>query len=165
MIYFTADWHLGHDAVIEFCKRPFKNGTLMDRALIRNHNNIVTDNDDVYFLGDFSIKTKNHRGAYQQWIAKIKGRKHLIMGNHDIRDPIFYSELGFWSVHYPYFEVEEFICVHDPALSAVDRSAKFLCGHVHELFVKIKNCLNVGVDVHDFKPLHIEQVREFFKGD
>lgn len=165
MIYLTADWHLGHDAIIEFCKRPFKNSSLMDRVLIRNHNNIVTDNDDVYHLGDFSIKTKNHRGAYQQWIKKLKGRQHLIMGNHDVRDPLFYNELGFWSIHYPYFEIEEFICVHDPALSAVDRSRPFLCGHVHDLFLKTKNCLNVGVDVHDFKPIHIDVVRGYFKGD
>ncbi len=162
MSYFTADPHFGHSAIIDYCKRPYKNTKIMDRALIRNINNVVTDDDDLYILGDFSILTKNHRGMYEQWVNKIKGRKHLIMGNHDVRDPVFYNELGFYSVHYPYFQVEEFICVHDPALSTVDRNLKFLCGHVHDLFLGIKNCLNVGVDMNNYKPWHIEEVREYF---
>jgi len=159
MIYFTADLHLGNDGIIDVCNRPFRNSAIMDNRLIKNYNEIVNDDDDVYILGDFSLKTKLHRGIYEQWVSKLKGRKHLIMGNHDIKDPTFYSEVGFHSVHYPYFEVEEFVCVHDPSLSQVDRNRTFLCGHVHDLFKIQKNCINVGVDVWDFNPISISEAR------
>ena len=85
------------------------------------------------------------------------------MGNHDVCDPWFYSNIGIHSIHVPYLEVDEFYCVHDPSLSQVSRTSKFLCGHVHDLFIKNKNCLNVGVDVHNYYPINIDKVREYFK--
>ena len=159
MDYFSADQHFGHDKIIELCKRPFKNVTEMDNTIIRNHNSIVTDDDDVYYLGDFSLKTSQHRGVLENYVRRLNGRKHLILGNHDIKNPWLYTEIGFWSVHAPYLEVEEFILVQDPALSITKRNQWFLCGHVHDLFRIIENCFNVGVDVNDFKPLSIQQIR------
>lgn len=159
MIYFTADQHFGHDAIIDHCKRPFRNAAIMDKVIIKNHNNIVSDDDDVYIIGDFSIKTEIHKGTIASYVHKMKGRLHLIMGNHDIKNPWIYIDVGFKTVHAPYLEVEEFVVAHDPALSQVDRSRWFLCGHVHDLFHILKNCVNVGVDVNGFKPLSIEEVR------
>ena len=52
MIYFTSNMHLGHEAVIHMCNRPFKNVEEMNRALIRNINSMVHKNDTVYLLGD-----------------------------------------------------------------------------------------------------------------
>ncbi len=162
-IWFTADQHLGHEEIITHCKRPFKNAKVMDESIIKNHNEIVKPNDDVYILGDFSMKTKNQRGDYERYTKRLNGRLHLIMGNHDIKDMRFYSEVGFYSVHYPYLEVEEFVCVHDPALSQMNRDIQFLCGHIHDLFSNLKNTLNVGVDVCNFKPLSIDNIRIFLK--
>jgi len=163
MIFFTADQHYDHQAILKYCKRPFENTIQMDRALIRNHNEVVNEDDDVYMLGDFSLSTKLHKSKIEQIVSKLKGRKHLILGNHDIKDPSFWVEIGFQSVHYPYFEVEEFICVHDPSLSQVDRSKTFLCGHVHDLFLHQKNCINVGVDVRYFKPICIDLIRDILE--
>ena len=87
------------------------------------------------------------------------------MGNHDIKDATFYSDIGFMSVHYPYFKVNDFICVHDPALSQVDRDKIFLCGHIHDLFKTQKNCINVGVDVWDFKPVSETELKQFIEGN
>ena len=53
MIYFTSDWHLGHANIIKYCERPFKSVSDMDRILIQNYNEIVDQDDTVYFLGDF----------------------------------------------------------------------------------------------------------------
>jgi len=127
-----------------------------------NHNSVVGKNDDTYILGDYSMASKRYRDYLEKETKKLNGRLHLIFGNHDIKDWKFYIDIGFHSVHAPYLEVEEFICVHDPALSAVNRKAKFLCGHIHDLFLIRKNCLNVGVDVHNFFPISIDRVREIF---
>ena len=162
MKFFTADPHLGHEGIIESCRRPFKNAKIMANAIIKNINFSCNEDDELYILGDLSMVTAQHAGRLEQWIKKIKPRIHLITGNHDIRNPILLNELGIQSIHYPYLEVEEFICVHDPSLSCIDRSRKFLCGHVHDLFVQVQNAFNVGVDVHNFLPLSITQVREMF---
>lgn len=164
MKWFTADQHFGHEKIIQMCERPFKNATLMQKQLIKRHNEVVQDGDDVYMLGDFSTLTASHIGTIQQILSKLKGRKHLILGNHDIRNPITLQEAGFYSVHYPYLEVEEFICVHDPALSQTDRKHRFLCGHIHNLFEQQLNCFNVGVDVRNYRPISIEEIRQIFKG-
>ena len=160
--YFTSDYHLGHEEIINLCNRPWKNTHAMDKGIIQNHNSIIKDQDDVYFAGDLSLATKSHRGYLEMIIKKLKGRLHLVLGNHDIRDPRFWSELGIFSIHFPYIEVEEFIIIHDPSLSTVDRNRPFLCGHIHDLFTFQKNVLNVGVDVWGYLPVSINRVRQYF---
>jgi len=159
MIYFTADQHFGHRNIIKYCNRPFSTPEEMDDRIIKNHNASVEKNDDVYMLGDLSMSMQKETLA--MYVKQLNGRKHLILGNHDrlknIRD---YINIGFTSVHTPFLKVEEFICVHDPALSQADISGQFLCGHIHNLFVKQRNCFNVGVDVHDFYPISINFIRE-----
>ena len=146
MIYFSADHHFGHEAIIEYCNRPFKNVAVMDKALIKNHNAIVADSDDVFFVGDFSLKTAIHKDYLRQIIGKLNGKKHLILGNHDKLNPFDYVEFGFLDVHTS-LVVDDIVVVHDPACSCIDRSKLFVCGHVHDLFVMCLNVINVSVEV------------------
>ena len=53
--YFTADTHFGHGNIIKYCNRPFKNHLEMDDELIRRWNNVVSNEDEVYHLGDFEF--------------------------------------------------------------------------------------------------------------
>ena len=166
MKWFWADPHLGHEGIIDSCNRPFRNTKQMDNTLIRNYNELIEDEDEVYILGDFSLATKTHKGYLNQVCSKLKGRKHLIPGNHDVDSYTFYAGdrgIGFFSVHYPFHIIDEFILCHDPALSQIDRTRPFIVGHVHTLFKRLENCLNVGVDMWDFKPVSIDQVRFEFE--
>lgn len=52
----------------------------MDEVLIARWNATVKDTDDVYILGDFIYKAKKPAIWY---LKQLKGRKHLIQGNHD----------------------------------------------------------------------------------
>ena len=47
MIYFTADLHLGHRAVIHMQDRPFEDVDEMNRTIISNYNAIVGSDDTV----------------------------------------------------------------------------------------------------------------------
>lgn len=79
MIYFTADWHLFHHNIIQYCKRPFKNVDEMNATLIHNYNAIVKQDDICYFLGDtcFSLDQLN------ELIPQLNGKKFFLEGNHD----------------------------------------------------------------------------------
>ncbi|TAX58935.1 hypothetical protein ELI02_02225 [Rhizobium leguminosarum] len=77
--YFTADQHFGHARVLE--NRPFESTDEMDRYIIDAHNAAVRDGDIVWMLGDFSAH-QDSRTA--QIFAQLRGRKRLILGNHDV---------------------------------------------------------------------------------
>lgn len=81
MIYFTSDLHFGHENVIHFDNRPFKNTEEMDAELIKRWNNKVKPGDLVYVLGDLIWKTKN--GDAASIIKQLNGQIILIKGNHD----------------------------------------------------------------------------------
>ena len=82
MNFYISDLHFGHKNVIRFDTRPFHSVDEMDEALIRLWNDKVSDKDDVYIVGDFSYRS----GRQEQWYLKqLKGHKHLILGNHDIK--------------------------------------------------------------------------------
>lgn len=51
-----------------------------DNRLSKNWNTVVKDDDHVFILGDISCyDTKTTIGL----LKNLKGRKHLILGNHD----------------------------------------------------------------------------------
>ena len=78
-IFYIADTHFGHDNIRKLSNRPFSTVEEMDNALINNWNSVVTDDDDVYILGDFSYKSEDPI----DYLKKLNGKKHLIVGNHD----------------------------------------------------------------------------------
>ena len=80
MIYFTSDLHLGHKGIITMQNRPFESVEDMNRILLTNYNAVVGKDDTVYILGDIchhmSVDESN------SVIARMKGKKYLINGNH-----------------------------------------------------------------------------------
>ena len=89
------------------------------------------------------------------------------MGNHDSLKPFTYINAGFTSVHTSLeltYNDNQYILVHDPAPATIQKynNYRWLCGHIHLIFKKYKNILNVGVDVHDFKPINMDEVERIF---
>ena len=80
MIFFTSDLHFGHEHIIQFNHRPFRNVTEMNRQLISNYNAVVQPEDTVYLLGDLSFQISVEKA--NALIAQLNGKKHLILGNH-----------------------------------------------------------------------------------
>lgn len=136
----------------------------MNEALITNYNELVCNTDEVWFLGDLAMLNAGNVHKLETVINRLNGQKHLVLGNHDEYRPFTYVNMGFHTVHTA-VKVEEFWLVHDPAPAGVYRDKQFLCGHVHQLFLRQGNALNVGVDVWDFRPVHIETIREFIKDE
>ena len=176
MIYYTADLHFGHANVIRHCDRPFADANEMDKVLIENWNARIHRNDVVYIVGDFLFRAKR---PAEDYLAVLKGRKHLIIGNHD-KYWMKKADLGAWfeSVS-PMLFVNDHgqtatLC-HYPMISwpGMSKGGYMIYGHIHNntnadywpLIAARDLMLNAGVDVNGFAPVTLEEMivnnREF----
>ena len=80
MKYYISDIHFGHYNIIRMDGRPFENTEEMDKAIIKNWNDRVTDTDEVYIVGDVGFKGN----PPQDYLKQLNGKKILIIGNHDL---------------------------------------------------------------------------------
>ena len=78
--FFTSDLHLGHQNIITYTNRPFSSVEEMNEGLINNWNGVVSNDDDVYILGDLCMGKINETLPL---VELLKGNKKLIPGNHD----------------------------------------------------------------------------------
>ena len=90
--WFTADTHFGHENIIKYCNRPFKDADEMNDVLINNWNEQVVEDDTIFHLGDLCFK-KFHRGK-DIVTEELNGNIILIKGNHDKKQSIKTINLG-----------------------------------------------------------------------
>jgi calcineurin-like phosphoesterase family protein len=127
--FLTADQHFGHEAILRYEKRPFKDLNDMDNGLIRNWNNTVGKHDRVFVLGDFSLYDMKNT---KEILKSLNGIKFLIMGNHDELDIKSYVSAGFETVYdYPIIIDEFWILSHEPLYVNANMPYANIYGHVH----------------------------------
>lgn len=80
MNLYISDLHFGHSNVIRFDNRPFADVDEMDRTMIDLWNARVSQQDDVFIVGDLIYKSEKDPVWY---LERLRGHKHLILGNHD----------------------------------------------------------------------------------
>ena len=168
MIFFTSDLHFGHTNIIRHCGRPFATADEMDAALIRNWNATVGAKDEVYILGDITMRKAAEAHRY---LTQLTGRKYLIRGNHDLFmkafDPYMSDFEWVKDYHVLHAEGKRLVLFHFPILEwyQIHRGAIHLYGHVHNSKVSKERlaaltgpAFNVGVDVNGFKPVSITEI-------
>lgn len=79
MDFFISDLHIGDANILTYEHRPFKNLKDMEETIIKNWNNVVTDKDTVYLMGDIGDISV---------LKKLKGNIIIVLGNHDNADMI-----------------------------------------------------------------------------
>lgn len=158
--FFTADQHFNHAKIIEYCGRPFATVEEMNEALIACWNAVVQDGDTVYHLGDFGM---GNAASLKAICERLNGNKILIRGNHDNLSRTAYKQrVGFLEV-YDQMEYGEWLLSHYPStephmeLKVADQWV--ICGHVHDMWRVCLRNLNVGVDMNDFYPISLEEVK------
>lgn len=156
MIYFTADTHFYHSNILKYCGRPFKNVEEMNETIINNWNSVVSYNDTIYHLGDFSLSSVTCREDIKN---RLKGNIVFIKGNHDKSNLTHIESLIFKKSGH------RILLVHDPSLASLPMLT--LCGHVHNAF-KVYNqvskfpIINVGVDVWDYRLVSFEDISRIY---
>ncbi len=171
-IFFTSDLHLGHENILTHCNRPFGDVSEMNEMLITNWNRKVGNEDEVYIIGDLAYRSSR---PVKEYLDRLNGRKHFIIGNHDLWLKNFPSACDYFlSVdhmrviemngmritlcHYPLFEWNgSRRALHQ------DKSKSWLIhGHLHNrteadafryIKAKLPCALNAGVDINHFEPV------------
>lgn len=87
MIYYTADTHFYDADMLKFermndptLEPQFDTIEQRNEHIVKSWNETVTQKDDVYIVGDVSLAD---RGKTERTLARLNGRKHIIIGNHD----------------------------------------------------------------------------------
>lgn len=174
MIYVCSDLHFGHDRDFIYVPRGYNNVYDHDRDIIQKWNDLITDQDDVYILGDLMLGDNEYG---KQMISQLNGNLHIIYGNHDTdtRIAIYnelhnvvemcgyatmikYSKWHFYLSHYPTKTAN-----YDDSKENVKKNLWNLCGHVHtkDKFLEMRQGLmsyHVELDAHGNQPVPIDTV-------
>lgn len=161
--FVIADLHLGHENIIKYCNRPFKDINQMNETIIKNWNDKVSNEDLVYILGDFSVKYDQEKT--QNILSRLNGRKVLVMGNHDTRKPLWYLEAGFdQAIRKPIMVDPGVILMHEPferPEDYVEFNYKYIFGHIHDKkheMEKYGNCKCVSVERTNYEPVDLDKL-------
>ena len=152
-IFVIADTHFFHENIIKYCDRPFSSVEDMNNTIIKNWNEVVSNDDIVLHLGDVSLGKKEETAKI---IRKLKGRKILIKGNHDRWSDQVYRDMGFEYVSkFPILYDGFYILSHAPLEILSDKLPYMSCyGHVHndERYVDTENTKCFSVERIGYKP-------------
>lgn len=160
VVRLISDLHLGHLNIAH--KRGFKDVEEHDEHIISKWNETVSKRDLTYLLGDVSMETSKH---YHK-LARLEGRIHVILGNHDrgqdipellkyvdrVSGPLKYK--GYFLSHIP---------VHPNELEY--RVKKNIHGHLHGNIVTVSNAkyedkryVNVCCEQIDYTPKTLKEL-------
>ena len=165
-IFFTSDNHFGHKNILNICKdtRHGRDVDEMNELMIGKWNDVVTDNDRVYCLGDFSFMRPDKTESI---LKRLKGQIHLVIGNHDNwinpSTSAYFESINHYKkitldgikvimFHYPIFEWEN-----------IHYGAFHLFGHVHGSVTVPGRAMDVGIDARPQKDMGLwewEEVKE-----
>ena len=165
--YFIADTHYGDENIIRYENRPFASVQEMDTAMITKWNQVITDEDTVYVIGDFSAYHDEEKD--RELLKHLNGKKMLIIGNHDThRTPAEWRALGFmecspWPIVYQGF----FLLSHEPLYINSNMPYANIYGHVHgNASYKDASPQSVCVSVEriDYQPITLDEVMRRIEG-
>lgn len=161
-----SDPHFYHYNIVKFKTddgfplRPWDNADEMSEDLISSYNDLVKDQDRVYILGDIAFNRK----ALDKSLPRLKGRKVLVKGNHDVDKLSYYSQ---------YFQdiracvpKKGFILTHIPIHpSSLGRWGFNIHGHLHSNVVEDEygpdpRYFNASVEKTGFKPILLDEILE-----
>lgn len=158
--FFIGDTHFGHSQIIDYEHRPFVNVEEMDKELINRWNSIVMDEDTVFMIGDFSFYDKEKT---KEICSGLKGKKILIIGNHDDKQAEYYKDCGFHKVYeYPIILDGFWTISHEPLYLNKNMPYANIYGHVHgnEMYVDYsKHSFCACVERINYTPIEWEEIK------
>jgi len=155
--WLTSDLHLFHKNIIQYCNRPFCDEYEMNAEITKCWNETVGDDDRVIVVGDLTAGLYDRQEDLKTLIGTLRGKKTLIMGNHDHMSAKWYKWAGFENVSKHMIE-DDMLFVHKPATEFNDKSISLakkhnprliVHGHIHRIDIEIPGHFNVAWDRHN----------------
>lgn len=181
-LFFSSDHHFGHANIIRYCERPFDSAEAMDKELIERWNAVVSRDDTVFYLGDFTFSGLSRLPSLTR---ALNGRKLIIPGNHDPlsslrsqrtrrRATAVYRACG-WQILREAEVIDlgnicggdslDLVACHYPPFEEIHGDVDEFChlrpktqlpvvhGHTHQKDKGRGNLVHIGVDSWDFTPV------------
>ena len=159
-VFFIADLHFGHKAILKYERRPFKDIDDMDNALVENWNSVVKDNDLVFLLGDVSLYNS---AKTKELCQRLRGNVVLIKGNHDGHTDTTYRDSGISRIYdYPIIYDKFWMLSHEPLYTNANMPYANIFGHVHatKAYTHYSDqSFCVSVERINYTPIHFDQIK------
>lgn len=174
---YISDLHFGHENILAFDQRPWNTIEEMNHGMIAIWNESVAAGDDIWILGDFCFRSA--RPA--EWFLKqLKGKKHLILGNHDRHLLKNEKALSYFVSVDKSTEIQDgekrLVLCHYPILewNGYFRGSWHLFGHVHdkrnrsyEVICGEERMLNCSAVLTGYRPvtfMELVEINRRYKG-
>ncbi|GHF85143.1 calcineurin-like phosphoesterase family protein [Amycolatopsis bartoniae] len=175
-VWFTADTHFDHQLVAGL--RGFGSPAEHDEFVVQRWNATVHPGDQVWHLGDVGM---GRLARFAGVLRQLHGELHLVTGNHDEPWPGLrqaYQHQRAWLEHFASVQAfarrriggRNVLLSHFPYEgdhTEDDRASQYrlpdeglplLHGHVHGAWRRHGRQLNVGLDVSDLRPVHLDEI-------
>lgn len=123
----------------------------MNEHMVECWNKTVKDNDIVYHLGDVFF------GKGHEVLPRLKGRKRLILGNHDNAKSEHltkhFQKIMMWRMFPEFNCVLTHVPIHESSMFKVHYN---LHGHIHQQPSPTERHVNCCVEVNDYMPKPLE---------
>jgi calcineurin-like phosphoesterase family protein len=166
--WLISDTHFDHENIIKYCNRPFKSASEMNDILLNNWNNTVSDEDNIFFLGDMAFGRNSKSARY--WLSQLKGNKIYIKGSHDrgIRSTSIIDKKTTVIDNYFITKINDLsvILIHDPNYVPKWHTGWVIHGHTHNTTTFLNfdtKRINVSAEVLNYKPINIKLLEEIIK--
>jgi len=149
----------------------------MNATLLANWRSVVSDDDEVWILGDLARGSK--LDEMLRTVRELPGRKHLVTGNHDRCHPVRpsfsvaevtrYHDVGFESIttgttidigdhqvelsHFPFRPAGR-----TRSIKPEDRGQWLVHGHIHRAWLQRGRQICVAVDAWRYTPVNVETI-------
>ena len=156
----TSDLHLGHENVIEYAHRPFRDVDTMDDILWDNLTAASAPDKVLVVVGDMAMREGLNAVTWQQIRDLDYRQRHLVIGNHDLTGAGQLRAQGFdhvWSLMVSGGE-PPLIWTHYP-LNEVPDGTINIHGHVHDDPPRRTPHINVSVEQLDYAPVPLTALR------
>lgn len=183
-VFFTSDFHLFHQNVLKFDKRPFATVQEMHQVIEDRWNETVKQDDIVIYLGDLAFARREDKKDVEAMLWRLNGHIHFIMGNHDKLDdikklPRLESIQDYLEVRIAHMAAKNgsetlvktetlFTCMHYPIYSwnKSHHGSYHVHGHCHgnlhhgedaNYYVN-RRAIDAGCMLHDYRPISYKDV-------
>jgi len=166
-IFITSDTFFGRNQIIDLANRPFGDVSEMDNILIQNWNQVVSENDTVYHLGNFAWDPT----VCDDVLRSLNGQKKIMIGDYDmalIETAKYHDNVEIITDQIYQLHDKRIVLSHWPLeiWSGKNNGVFHFHGHTFNSMktdLKKMNRVNACVDMWNYRPQTVDEMFDLFE--